>query len=40
MVVLEDAQYWLDYMLNAGDVQADWLKVEDFATNDYNLKAK
>jgi len=38
MVNMEDAQYWLDYMKDRDDVQADWLKVEDFASNKYNVR--
>jgi len=37
---LEDAKYWLDYMLKRKDISADWLKVEEFATNKYNVKIK
>ena len=36
MVVLEDAQIWLDYMRAANEITADWLQVSDFATNRFN----
>ena len=39
VVIMGDAQYWLDYMRKHGDLTNDWLKVSDFATNQYNLKA-
>ena len=34
-VVMEDAQYWLDYMKKNEGV-AEWVKVDDVATNKYN----
>jgi ABC-type nitrate/sulfonate/bicarbonate transport system substrate-binding protein len=41
MVVLEDAQYWLDFMRNRNDLTiSPALKVEDFATNKYNRFVK
>lgn len=39
-VNMEDATFWLSYLRKRGDVKADWLKVEDFATNAYNVKEK
>lgn len=39
VVVESDAEYWLEYMKRTEGV-ADWLTVEDFATNKYNLGAK
>lgn len=38
MVNMEDAQFWLDYMRRIGLVTADWLTVDDFATNRFNRK--
>jgi len=38
IVNMGDAQFWLDYMRRIGLVTADWLTVEDFATNRFNLK--
>jgi ABC-type nitrate/sulfonate/bicarbonate transport system substrate-binding protein len=35
-IITADAQYWLDYMRDRGEVTAGWLRVEDFATNEYN----
>jgi len=35
-IIIDDAQYWLDYMRSTGEVTADWLRVKDFATNRYN----
>ena len=35
-VNMEDVQFWLDYMRKTGLVTADWLTVEDFATNKFN----
>ena len=35
-VDMEDAQFWLDYMRRIGLITADWLTVEDFATNRFN----
>jgi NitT/TauT family transport system substrate-binding protein len=35
-VISEDVQDWLDYLLERGDVTADWLQVEDIATNKFN----
>lgn len=35
-VIIEDAQFWLDYMRNRNEINADWLQVDDFATNKYN----
>lgn len=31
-----DVQVWLDYLLERGDVTADWLKVEEIANDKYN----
>ena len=39
-VILPDAQYWLDYMKGRKDMTAEWLNVEDFATNKYNKAVK
>ena len=36
MVSMEDARFWLDYVRRIGLVTADWLIVEDFATNRFN----
>ena len=38
-VNVDDAQFWLDYMRVRGDVTADWLTVDDFATNRFNRRA-
>lgn len=38
-VVMEDAQYWLDYMKGRGDVK-DWVTVDDIATNEYNERVR
>jgi len=38
MVNMEDAQFWLDYMRRIGLVAADWLTVDDFATNRFNIR--
>ena len=35
-VVMEDVQFWLDYLVERGDVTADWLAVDTLATNQYN----
>lgn len=35
-VVMDDVQFWLDYLIERGDVTATWLKAEDVATNQYN----
>jgi ABC-type nitrate/sulfonate/bicarbonate transport system substrate-binding protein len=35
-VIMEDVQFWLDYLIARGDVTATWLNVDDIATNDYN----
>jgi len=35
IVVDEDVQYWLDYMIRRGDVKVDWLKASDIANNNY-----
>jgi ABC-type nitrate/sulfonate/bicarbonate transport system substrate-binding protein len=37
-VNMDDAAFWLDYMRHIGLVTADWLTVEDFATNRFNLR--
>ena len=37
-VNIDDAGFWLDYMFNRGDITADWLTVEDFATNRFNRR--
>ena len=39
-VIMNDVQYWLDYMQSSGDVTAKWLKVDDIATNKYNREVK
>ena len=36
-VNMDDAQFWLDYMRAGGHITAEWLTVEDFATNRFNL---
>jgi len=35
-IVMDDAQYWLDYMKDSGEIAAGWLRAEDFATNRFN----
>jgi NitT/TauT family transport system substrate-binding protein len=35
VVVMEDVQFWLDYMIARKDVTVDWLKVDQIATNDF-----
>ena len=35
-----DAQYWLDYMRGRKEISAEWLRVDDFATNKYNPNYK
>jgi ABC-type nitrate/sulfonate/bicarbonate transport system substrate-binding protein len=37
-VNIDDAAFWLEYMRHIGLVTADWLTVEDFATNRFNLR--
>jgi ABC-type nitrate/sulfonate/bicarbonate transport system substrate-binding protein len=36
-IVMDDAQYWLDYMRDTGEITAGWLVAGDIATNKYNL---
>jgi len=36
MVNMDDVQFWLDHMRRRGDITAEWLTVEDFATNRFN----
>jgi NitT/TauT family transport system substrate-binding protein len=36
-VNIEDAQYWLSYMKKQGEIKADWLTTDAFATNEYNI---
>lgn len=33
----DDVSDWLTYLLDRGDVEADWLQVEDIATNKFNV---
>lgn len=40
MVVMEDVEYWLDYMKRRGDVTADWITVDQIATNAYNSRVQ
>jgi ABC-type nitrate/sulfonate/bicarbonate transport system substrate-binding protein len=35
-VIMDDAQYWLDYMRDTGEITAEWLHAGDFATNKFN----
>jgi len=37
-VNMDDAQFWLDYMRGRGDITANWLTIDDFATNRFNRK--
>lgn len=37
-VVMEDVQFFLDYLIERGDVEATWLQAENIATNQYNYK--
>lgn len=38
-VIMEDVQYWLDYMKAHGDIK-DSITAEDIATNDFNVRVK
>ena len=39
VVIMDDVSFWMDFMKSIGDLNADWLKPEDIATNVYNNKA-
>jgi len=38
MVNMDDVEFWLDYVRKIGLVTADWITIEDFATNRFNRK--
>jgi ABC-type nitrate/sulfonate/bicarbonate transport system substrate-binding protein len=40
VVIMDDVSFWMDFMKSIGDLNADWLKPEDIATNVYNNKAQ
>ena len=35
IVVMEDIEFWMEFMKRQGDLKADWVRAEDIATNAY-----